>query len=203
MKTTKNDTVHIIQSGECIDSIAFSYGVTADMIWDHENNAQLRKTRQRRDVLLFGDQVFIPKVRPKTERVSTQQSTLFIANRPLRSVRLRLVRDPQTIPSPPTMLKPNEYDNPPSLAPKAEPWAEVDVQIVGEGFTWTGKTDADGKLSAEVPMNVCTALLIAATETEDERRFELQFGKLDPVDTPSGIAHGSRTEATAPRSPKS
>ncbi len=202
-----DETVHIIQTGECVESIAFGYGLTPDIIWDYDKNADLRKTRDQRDVLLAGDKVFIPKPRPKKESVSTEKSTLFVAQRALRNVRLRLVRAPQSAPPPPQMLQPNEYDNPPPAPAKAEAWADVDVQITGKDFTWNGKTDTDGKLNADVPMSATTAMMVVAAETEDERQFELQFGRLDPIDTPSGVAQrlsnmGYRTQTSKEITPQ-
>lgn len=201
------ETVHVIQPGECVDSIAFRYGVLADAIWDHEKNAELRKTRERRDVLLPGDEVFIPPVRRKTEAVSTSRSTTFIAKRALRDIRLKLVKDPKTAPSPPPMLKPNEYDAPLPAAPKSEPWAEVQVEIVCQGFRWSGQTDGEGKLRAQVPMGLSRAEMIVAGGTEDERHFDLRFGALDPVNTPSGIAQrlsnlGYRAQAQQQSTPE-
>ena len=182
------ETVHVIRPGECVESIAFTYGLTAEFIWDHENNAELRKVRERRDVLLADDKVFVPEVRPKTEAVSTAKSTTFIAKRALRKVRIQLMRDSDEAPPPPKMLNPNEYANPVPPPPRAKPWADVAVQMTGTGFTWSGQTDADGKLRADVPMSATTARLTVAVGTEEERQFELQFGQLDPLDTATGVA---------------
>src|SRR5690606_31868754 len=152
-------------------------------------------------------EVFIPRVRLKTEAVTTQRSTTFVAKRAQRKVRLKLVRDTKAAPSPPRMLNPNEYDNPPPTAPMVEPWANVQVEIVCQGFSWSGQTDDEGKLRAEVPMGVSSAEMIVAGETDDERHFELQFGKLDPLNTPSGLAQrlsnlGFRVRSTQESTPE-
>ena len=63
---------HRVKQGECLTSIAARYGF-ADWraIYQHPNNAELRKKRPNPSLLFPGDALFIPEKRRKTVAAQT------------------------------------------------------------------------------------------------------------------------------------
>ena len=52
---------HKVAAGESIISIAKDYGFFWKTVWEHGNNASLKEKRKNPNVLLEGDEVFIPE----------------------------------------------------------------------------------------------------------------------------------------------
>ena len=63
-----------MKEGECVGSIAFEHGFFPDTLWDHPNNAELKGKRGDPNVLLAGDVVHVPDLRPKEVAVAAGQS---------------------------------------------------------------------------------------------------------------------------------
>src|SRR5438128_2580008 len=83
-------TYHKVQQGECLSSIAKTYGFTNyRAIYDHPKNALLKKKRPDPNVLLPGDCLFIPEKQDKQEARGTDRQHHFEVRRP--TVLLRLV----------------------------------------------------------------------------------------------------------------
>src|SRR4051794_29578662 len=56
---------HIVEQGDTIVALAERHGLFARTLWEHPQNAALRDLRARMDVLLPGDEVYIPDRRDK------------------------------------------------------------------------------------------------------------------------------------------
>ena len=57
-------TYHTVVQGEYLSGIAKKYGFSSHKkIWDHAQNAELKKQRQNPNVIFPGDQLFIPDKR--------------------------------------------------------------------------------------------------------------------------------------------
>jgi hypothetical protein len=66
-----------VKQGDCISSIAFENGFFPDTIWNHPNNAELKKKRKDPNVLVPNDVVFVPDKRPKEVSEPTDQVHKF------------------------------------------------------------------------------------------------------------------------------
>jgi N-acetylmuramoyl-L-alanine amidase len=86
-------TLHIVAQGEHLAGIALEHGFgDYRAIWNHSQNAALKKKRQDPNVLLPGDEVFIPDRSTKTESISTEQRHSFQLTARRVKLRLRLER---------------------------------------------------------------------------------------------------------------
>jgi len=161
--------VHRVQQGECLSTIAIRYGTGGwQALYDHPNNADLRKTRPNPNILLPGDKVFVPeKSESKGVDCGTEQRHRFTVKIPRTGLRV-VLEDPDEKP-----LAGKKY-----------------VIKIGEKEI-QGVTGADGLIHSEVPLNECAASLSAwlyAEDTDDpDFESDLLIGHLDPVSTVSGI----------------
>jgi N-acetylmuramoyl-L-alanine amidase len=161
--------IHCVQQGECLSTIAARYGVgRCQALYDHPDNADLRKTRPNPNILCPGDKVFIPeKGEPKRVDCCTEKRHRFMVKIPRTGLRV-VLEDPD--------------ENP--LAGKKY------VIKVGEKEI-QGVTGADGLIETDVPLNECIASLSAWLYIEDtgdpDFESELLIGHLDPVSTVAGI----------------
>ena len=70
---------HTVEQAEYLVSIAAKYGFTKhSTIWDHPQNADLKKRRPNSNVLFPGDQLFIPDKVQKEARENTDRSYRFV-----------------------------------------------------------------------------------------------------------------------------
>jgi putative peptidoglycan binding protein len=149
---------HVVQAGECIDSIGELYGFFPDTLWDHPDNAELRKLRVNRNVLLEGDVVAIPDKRQREEKAPVGRSTTFKRKGVPSVLSLRLLDGDK-------------------------PRAGLEYEMVIDGKAHPGKTDANGWLEEWVPPNAKRAKLVIS----DRESYDIQIGRMDPVDTESGL----------------
>ena len=147
-----------VRQGDCISSIAFEHGFFGDTLWNHPNNAELKKKRQNPNVLLPGDVVFIPDKRLKEVSEPTNNVHKFRVKNTPEIFRLRLLVDG---------------------APRAREPYELEI---GE-LKLTGTTDTEGWLRQSIPPDARRGML---TLNEGAETYHLQFGSLDPDDEISG-----------------
>jgi N-acetylmuramoyl-L-alanine amidase len=83
---------HVVAQGEHISSIAAQYGFSNyKTLWDDPNNADLKKLRENPNVLLPGDQVFIPDRATRTESIPADARSSFVLEvKPLK-LRVKLL----------------------------------------------------------------------------------------------------------------
>lgn len=158
-------TYHIIQQGEYLSFIARKHGFTSYLtIWDHPQNAELKKKRKNPNVLMPGDRLFVPIRDLKEESRSTEQRHRFQAKR--EKLVLRLVLE-------------ELYDRP--IA-----GAQCEVYVDGKLFKLT--TDDTGKIEQEIPSDAQAGrLILRNAETGlQEVPIEIRIGSLDPVEEVSG-----------------
>ena len=69
-------SVHTVVQGEHLSGIANKYGFTSyKTIWDHAQNAELKKKRQNPNVIFPGDELFIPDKGQKEESRNNRKET--------------------------------------------------------------------------------------------------------------------------------
>ena len=150
---------HEVQQGDCISSISYGYGFFWETVWNHPNNAQLKKARRDPNILAPGDLVFIPDKRLKDERRPTGQMHRF----QLKSV--------------PAKLRIQLFEG-------EEPRANQAYELTVNDRKLTGKTNANGVLTQSIPPDANEGELIIGPHRE---RFTLLFGYLNPLGELSGV----------------
>jgi N-acetylmuramoyl-L-alanine amidase len=156
---------HTVEQGEHLSKIAKDNGFTDfRTIWDHPQNAELKKLRQNPNVLAPGDEIFIPDKGEKSESGATEKRHTFLLNK--QPLKLRLVLE-------------DIYEKPISGAQCA--------LLVGDQ-TFQLTTDSKGKLEQEIPLDATEGVLtIRGDQTPFSNEvFPIKIGHLDPVDQVSG-----------------
>ena len=152
---------YTIQDGDCIDSITYSTGHVWRTIWGHPANAVLRTSRVSHNLLLPGDQLFIPS------------KTLKEISRPV-DARHKFVRK-----GTPAKLRVQ-------LLEAGMPRANQSYRLVIDGDVHTGTTDSDGWIEVAIPPTAQTGELTVGNNPL-RPPYQLVLGGMDPITEPSGI----------------
>jgi len=153
---------HTVKQGECIESIAFEKGFFWETIWNDPANTEVKRIREDPNVLLAGDQLFIPDMRVKEVSGQTEQRHRFRR---------------KGTPSKFSITLEDENDQPRANLPYV---LDIDGQL------FSGKTDADGRLEHVIPPNARQGILRVGPE-EDQEEYQLNLGSMDPVTEISGV----------------
>ena len=147
-------SVHKVKQGECLASIAAKYGFgDGKIIYQHPQNAELRKMRPSPHLLYPGDEVFVPEKKLKTVTVKMGQELRIRVKVPTRKIQLDIL---------------DESDR---------PLANADWLIEGDGLEARGKTNGNGRVEAEVPATTSWLTLQV-----DKFVYHLELGELDPME---------------------
>ena len=156
---------YTVKQGDYLAKIAAEFGFTnPKAIWDDPQNAKLKELRKNPNVLLPGDQLFIPDKKEKQESAGTEQKVRFELKRPKLVLRLVLQ---------------DAYN---------KPIANADCELTVEGETFTLKSDGTGKIEQEIPAKSQSATLVikGSSSSINDEVIPIQIGHLDPVDEVSG-----------------
>lgn len=156
---------YTIQQGDYLSKIASINGfANYHTIWDHPNNAALKKKRQDPNVLFPGDKLFIPEKEERKESSITGKRHTFVVTK--QSLKLRLVLE-------------DCYEKPIANAP-------CTLMVDGEARQVT--TDASGKIEQQIPATLKEAFLIINDEQTpfENDAIPIKVGHLDPVEEISG-----------------
>jgi N-acetylmuramoyl-L-alanine amidase len=156
---------YTVQQGDHLSKIAKDNGFTDyTVIWNHPENADLKKQRQNPNVLLPGDQIFVPGMEEKQESGATDKRHTFTVDKKI--LKLRLVLE-------------DIYEKPIAGAQCA--------LLVGDQ-TFQVTTDSQGKLEQEIPLDSTEAFLaIRGDQTPFANEvIAIKIGHLDPIDELSG-----------------
>lgn len=161
-------TNHSASQGECLSSIANQYGFSSyRTIYDHPNNADLKRKRPSPNVIYPGDTLYIPDKELKEASKPTDQKHKFKLKK--ETVVLRLV------------VK-NDED---------QPYANMRYQLKVDDQIFNGNTGGDGKIEQKIPADARAgelAIFSAGGGTQNAIAiFTLELGELDPVEEATGI----------------
>ena len=81
---------YVAQQGECIYSIAARTGHDWKTLWDHPENVALKEARKNPAVLLPGDRVHVPEIKPKTINLETGKRHRIVVTGQTVTLRLRM-----------------------------------------------------------------------------------------------------------------
>lgn len=148
---------YTVKQGDTLPSIAASYGFQDwATIWDHPENANLRKWRNP-CVLYPGDVVHIQEKREREEACTTEQRHRFHTKRRKVYLVLRL------------------------MDPDGKPYEDTEYVLTIGSRVIKDTTDSNGWIETEILPNASEAWL-----SIDNLSLSLQIGKLDPVEERSG-----------------
>jgi N-acetylmuramoyl-L-alanine amidase len=153
---------HTVKQGEHLSGIAQNYGFrNYEVIWNHPNNADLKKKRVNPNVLYPGDVLYIPDKVQKSHPVPTTAVHVFKVTVPTLKLSV-IVRD---------------------RAGKPLPNTDCELEVEGEKYKL--KTDANGLLEKPIPATAAAGTLRVP---DLDLESPVQIGHLDPVDEKSGLA---------------
>lgn len=150
---------YTVQPGDCLSSIAHQTGFTVAAIWDHPENASIKRQRTTPNILRPGDVVFIPEKKVRHEERASDARHRFTLKHGVTMLKLRLTRN--------------------GLPRSSEKYA-----ITVSGATTSGTTDEDGRIEMPIPADAIEGTLTLASSGESVR---LLLGHLDPLETAKGV----------------
>lgn len=150
---------YTVQEGDCLSKIAQQFGLSSDKVWNHSQNAEIRKLRKDRNVLFPGDVLFIPDSSRGNADTAADKKHNFKRKGVPAKLRLRLIECEEAL--------------------KNEPYI-LDI----DGTVLTGNTNGDGWIDRIIPPDAKHAVLKLKGGQES---YSLRLGHLDPIETTSGI----------------
>jgi hypothetical protein len=156
---------YTVQQGDHLSKIAKDNGFTDyTVIWDHPNNSDLKKLRQNPNILLPGDEVFIPDMEQKQESGATDKKHTFTVDK--KTLKLRLVLE--------------------DIYEKPIVGAQCALRVEDQISQLT--TDGNGKLEQEIPLDATDAYLVIRGDQTPfaNDTIYIKIGHLDPLDEISG-----------------
>lgn len=149
--------------GDCLASIAERFGFSEPMIiYNHPDNAALRRARPDPNVLLAGDEVIVPERTPRVLELATEQRHRFVVKRPLTFLRLRL----------------EEADG--------TPRSGLPYEVTFLNKTVKGVTTAAGVIEQPIPRDL-TLAVVSVGKGKNRETFNVGLGFVDPVTSASGL----------------
>jgi hypothetical protein len=156
------DDGYLVVEGDCIESIAARAGFLWTTIWNHAQNAALKKARDTQNVLLPGDRVFIPEKTLKEVPRPTDQRHRFVRKGLPCKLRLCL----------------KSLDEPRQNTPYV-----LDI----DGTLYNGTTDQDGWIELVLPPQAAKGRLTLGADPVFQQVYTLDFGGMDPITETLGI----------------
>jgi N-acetylmuramoyl-L-alanine amidase len=150
---------HVIRQGEYTTKLASDMGFSAQEVWDHPKNAELKSQRKEMDVLFPGDLLFIPEAAPEPLPVKLKASNQYELK--VAKVLVEVV-----------------------FGLGGKPLADEAFEVLGLPFELKGKSGGDGSVKIEVPVY---ARQLEISFTERSLVFTLRVGDMDPIDERSGV----------------
>jgi hypothetical protein len=150
---------YIVQAGDSVDSIAFARGFFPGTLWDDPRNAELKRLRVDRNVLMPGDRLVIPAKKNKTASVATGATHQFKRRGVPAVFRFQLIQDGQ-------------------------PRADQPYTLLLNGASRAGRTNANGLIEQFVPPDLREVTLVLG---DGEAEYQIALGDLNPVSEPSGV----------------
>jgi hypothetical protein len=153
---------YVVQPGECLISIAEQHGFLWESLWALPENAALKSQRKDPFALFPGDVVAIPDARPKEASIATDARHVFRRKGSPAKLSIRIMENGEPRASAPYLLM---VDSEPQRS---------------------GVTAADGSINERISPVARRALLVVG-QGEDAVEYELEFGRIDPIDEASGV----------------
>lgn len=150
---------HVIEQGEGLSKLAERYGFAPDTIWNLGANTALKQLRKDGNILLPGDELWIPDKKEKLVSVATGARHRFKKVGVPAKFRVQLLKN----------------DTPRRRLP-------CTLEIEG-GPTLSAVTDDEGVFEVFIPPKADRGRFFAGADPG----VDVQFGSLDPITEPSGL----------------
>src|SRR5437867_4630138 len=152
------------KKGDCVISIASAAGF-ADWhtVYDAPENADLRKKRPDPHILVEGDKVFVPDMKPMEITLKAGHTYLIKTKSLWATVELAL----------------ND--------PSGNPYAGKKWELRVGDEVYKGTTDGKGGLKQKVPPDAKEGDLTVILDDKHKLEWTIDIGGLDPIDTISGV----------------
>lgn len=180
---------HPVAEGDCVSTIAAAHGLFWKTVWEHPDNAELKKKRGDPNQLHEGDVVVVPERRAKQESGADSQKHRFKRKGVPILVVLRAFKPAAPVELPPECEHKGDSVSValPDLKPaKQEAWAGVKYEATFGADTRGGAADGEGKIELKLPPSVAAFTLKLAPGTPDEMIQFVLLGALPPPDTGRG-----------------
>jgi N-acetylmuramoyl-L-alanine amidase len=186
---------YVIGAGDCLYSVAFEHGFLWKTLWDLPQNADLKQQRKDPALLLEGDQIFIPPIKPKKQSAGSDAQYRYRLKGVPAKLRLKVVEEVPKHSSPPPPAADPSSDTLHVTAEdpvvetqfETKPRANAQYQLIVGAATFTGSTDGDGILEHDIPPNAREGKLIIEAGTPQQMVVPLNLGQLGPLGEISGI----------------
>lgn len=181
------------RQGDCISSIAADKGFFWETLWNHPDNAELKKKRGDPNVLMPGDVIQVPEKELRSEKSATDQKHVFKRKSVPAKLRMRLVEpeeeDEDDAASSNAVVGAGRHEEPDYVEDpqQTEPRVNVAYELHFDGTTIENETDGDGYLEEAIPPGTRSAKLVVMPGTEEEEIYHLALGKVDPIDDLRGV----------------
>ncbi|MFH1216405.1 MAG: peptidoglycan-binding domain-containing protein [Pseudomonadota bacterium] len=152
---------HIIKQGQCLESIAFMHDLFWETIWNDPRNDGLKQKRKNPNVLMPGDEVFIPEKQEKQISCETENTHRFLRKGVPSKIHIVVKKE-------------------------GEPLADEPYKLNIDGKWFSGTTNDQGEINHPIPPNSKKGSLIVGKD-DDTLEYELELGGVDPIDEISGI----------------
>jgi hypothetical protein len=153
---------YIVESGDCVESVAARFGFHWETIWNDPKNAALRKARVSPNVLLPGDRLHIPEKILRTEDRPTEQRHHFI-----------LLGEPSKLRI--------------CVKQSGEPRSKQPYLLEIDGERYQGNTDEGGWIDLEIPADASEGKLTIGEHPLHRQAYLLELGGMDPVTEVVGV----------------
>jgi hypothetical protein len=152
-----------VQQGDHITRLTNAAGLgTYDSVWSLAENVNLKKQRENPNVLLPGDEVFVPERQEKQLNAATDMRHKYVKK---GSLRLRVIIQDST----------------------GEPFRNATLSLSIHGRLETVQTDGNGLLAHNIPADARAAVLtFFDTDAPFTDPVKIGIGNLDPIDTSTG-----------------
>ena len=180
---------YVVQDGDCMSSIAQAHGFQPKTLWNLSENSALRDQRKDMNVLMAGDEVFIPELRLKQVDCADKKKHKFKRLGVPAHLRLRLLKDEDDkTDASSSSSDASVFDpTPPQRNVSQKPRANVPYRLEIDGHSKSGSTDGDGRIDEPIPPDAESGVLILNPGTAGEERFPLQLGSVAPLDEAEGV----------------
>lgn len=180
---------HKVREGDSIMSLAHENGLFWETVWNHSNNASLKKQRKDPDVLFPGDVVHIPDKQLKQQSCATEQTHRFTVKGTPAKFTMVLLESPRNDEKLEQVAAgPGEYVEPEIEILEDQPRASTPYVLYGDGVMLAkGQTDADGKLEESIPADAQKGRLVLSPGTDQEQTIYLNWASMDPISETAGI----------------
>lgn len=157
---------YVVVSGDGIGSIAEAHGHFWSTLWRLPENAELKRIRGNPNILLPGDRVTVPPLRPREESCATGLRHRF-RRRGVPSKIHYAIRDPD-----------------------GKPFAGKRYSLTIDGQRHEGTSDAEGRISAWISAGARSGELVVELAEEgypEVVKYQLRIGQLEPIESLRGV----------------